>query len=84
VLQVLIMIFCRTVLEDFEFIVKSGDSECFVFVMLVWESISIIRQALAKCQKEMNTMLTFQIIIFHKEMFTIIWVTNLSFQDCDG
>jgi hypothetical protein len=32
--------------------------------MRVWESLSIIRQALEKCRKEMNFMLMFLIITF--------------------
>jgi NADH-quinone oxidoreductase subunit D len=39
----------------------------------VWQSISIIRQALEKCLREMNFMLTFLTTYLRKKMCTPVW-----------
>jgi NADH:ubiquinone oxidoreductase subunit D len=64
--------------DDFDFIIPVGTSEipmiAFVRNAEVWQSISIIAsQALKKCLKEMNFMLTFLTITTSERRCTPVW-----------
>jgi NADH:ubiquinone oxidoreductase subunit D len=61
--------------DDFDFIIPVGTSgdtydRFCVRNAEVWQSISIIRQALEKCLKEMNFMLTFLTITSEEDVYT--------------
>jgi NADH-quinone oxidoreductase subunit D len=61
--------------DDFDFIIPVGTSgdtydRFCVRNAEVWQSISIIRQALEKCLKEMNFMLTFLTITSKEDVYT--------------
>jgi NADH:ubiquinone oxidoreductase subunit D len=72
--------------DDFDFIIPVGTSgdtydRFCVRNAEVWQSISIIRQALEKMPEEMNFMLTFLTITYlRKKMCTPVWSLNIYFK----